>query len=403
MSLNLLGTDNLIRNWKAGSVKTNKGGTAGGPRPFSGRGPLLFVPERMSAKMQRKRIVLKIGSSSLTEGDGTLSPVKMAAFCHAIAGLRHAGHELLIVSSGAVAAGFRDIGYASRPATVRARQAAAAAGQALLMQHYRFQLQHYNIIPAQLLVTRSDFTEEKNFQNLHAAIEELLSRKILPILNENDSTAVDELTFGDNDMLSALVSGAMHADLLMLLTDADGVYSADPKEDPEAFKYDELQTIPEQLLRAPSRSALGTGGIGTKLSACRAAADTGVEAYVGTLSSTEELIQASEGNGTGTYIRRKSSRVMRTRRQWIAYHASASGSLFVDEGAADAVLNRGASLLTVGISRIEGDFFRGDIVDVYAGSRKIGRGRVLIDHMQLADTNSEAAIAVHRDEWVSFS
>ncbi|NJP37280.1 glutamate 5-kinase [Alkalicoccus luteus] len=353
--------------------------------------------------MKRKRIVIKIGSSSLTEEDGTLSPVKMAAFCHAIAGLRQKGHELLIVSSGAVAAGFRDIGYAARPTTVRARQAAAAAGQALLMQHYRFQLQHYRIIPAQLLVTRSDFSEEKHFQNLHAAIEELLSRKILPIINENDSTAVDELTFGDNDMLSALVGGALHADLLMLLTDADGVYSADPREDPEAVKYKELHTIPEELLQAPSRSTLGTGGIGTKLLASRAAADTGVEAYIGTLSSTEDLLQACEGSGSGTYIRTQSGRVMRTRRQWIAYHASASGVLFIDDGAKEAVLNRGASLLTVGISKTEGTFFRGDIVDVYAGAHKIGRGRVLVDHTELSGAIVESSIAVHRDEWVSLN
>ncbi|WP_147802203.1 glutamate 5-kinase [Alkalicoccus halolimnae] len=358
--------------------------------------------------MVKKRIVVKIGSSSLTEKDGTLSPLKLAKFCHAFAEVKKSGHELIVVSSGSVAAGFREIGYSSRPKTVRAKQAAAAVGQSLLMQQYRFSLQQYGITPAQMLLTKHDFRNAEHYQNIFESLSELLKRGILPIINENDSTAVDELTFGDNDMLSALISGVTHADMLILMTDIDGIYNANPISDPHAEKYTMIHKISEELFDQTdtSTTAVGTGGMRAKLQAAKAAQKMGTAVYIGTFTESETFAHIAGFRGGGTYIVPEKEKQMQTYKQWIAYHASSHGSITVDDGAAEALLNEGSSLLLVGVQQIEGKFDKGEVVNVYSSAGTlIGKGKAADRSEELQHLKSlsspPSSLVVHRDFWVS--
>lgn len=356
----------------------------------------------------KKRIVLKIGSSSLTSADGTLSPLKLAKFCHAFAEVKKAGHELIVVSSGSVAAGFREIGYTARPVTVRAKQAAAAVGQTLLMQQYRFQLTQYGITPAQVLLTRHDFRNPEHYQNVSASLSELLKRGMLPIINENDSTAVEELTFGDNDMLSALISGVVHADMLMLMTDIDGLYDKNPLTHKNAVKYREIQHINDELFAQTdgTTTSIGTGGMRAKLKAAQAAQEIGAAVYISTFSEGEPIEKILSYQGDGTYILPVTKKQMKTKKQWIAFHASPKGRITIDNGAAEAVLRQGSSLLLVGIRTVEGEFQRGDVIDAYnLKGELIGKGQVNLSSTELPDSGknitSGSSILIHRDQWVS--
>ena len=198
--------------------------------------------------MEKKRIVVKIGSSSLTNSKGEIDQEKFIDHVEAVSALREQGHEVLLVSSGAVAAGFSRLGYPSRPVTLKGRQAAAAVGQSLLIQSYIEQFSKFHIVPAQILLTRNDFSKKDRYRNAFSTISELLDRGILPIINENDTVSVKELTFGDNDMLSALVSGLVHAEQLIILTDINGLYDSNPHENPHAKKWDQLQDITDDIM-----------------------------------------------------------------------------------------------------------------------------------------------------------
>ena len=228
--------------------------------------------------MEKKRIVVKIGSSSLTNDKGEIDQEMFNDHIQAVAALRQAGHEVLLVSSGAVAAGFSKLGYSSRPITLKGRQAAAAVGQGLLIQSYIDKFSEFSIVPAQILLTRDDFTNRGRYRNAYATIMELLERRILPIINENDTVSVRELTFGDNDMLSSLVSGFVRADQLIILTDVNGLYDANPQNNPEAKKFDLLEEISDEMLgyTEGSSSKVGTGGMKSKLLAAKTALSVGV-------------------------------------------------------------------------------------------------------------------------------
>src|SRR3954471_5758152 len=223
--------------------------------------------------MEKKRIIVKIGSSSLTNSKGEIDQEKFIDHIEAVATLREQGHEVLLVSSGAVAAGFSRLGYPSRPVTLKGRQAAAAVGQSLLIQSYNDQFGKFHIVPAQILLTRNDFSKKDRYRNAFSTISELLERGILPIINENDTVSVAELTFGDNDMLSALVSGLIHADQLIILTDINGLYDSNPNTTPDAKRYHHISDVTDDLLQKAggSGSSVGTGGMKSKLLAAKTA------------------------------------------------------------------------------------------------------------------------------------
>jgi glutamate 5-kinase len=363
--------------------------------------------------MEKKRIVVKIGSSSLTDSKGAIDQSKLGDHIASIANLKNNGHEVLLVSSGAVAAGFAKLGYPTRPVTLKGKQAAAAVGQSLLIQSYNEQLSKYGIVPAQILITRNDFSKRDRYRNAYSTLTELLERNILPIINENDTVSVEELTFGDNDMLSALVSGLIHADQLIILTDINGLYNKNPKEDQTAKRIDYLPEITEVWKNAAkgSGSKVGTGGMKSKLIAAETALSLGVKVFIGKGSGENKLIDIMDGNGDGTYIGSDALTLINSNRQWISLHSTVQGSLYVDEGAEIALVHNGSSLLPAGIYKVEGIFEKGNVVEVFGINGIIGKGEVLYSSEELKkiitqrtaekrlDKNPKLEV-IHRDKWV---
>lgn len=360
--------------------------------------------------MQKKRIVVKIGSSSLTNSKGQIDQEKISDHTAAIAELRDAGHEVLLVSSGAVAAGFRKLGYSSRPVTLKGKQAAAAVGQSVLIQSYNEQFSEYGIIPAQILLTRTDFSNKSRYRNAYETLTELLSRGILPIINENDTVSIEELTFGDNDMLSALVSGLVHADQLIILTDINGLYDANPNKQHDAKRIDYIEMVTDDLMKlgGNSDSKVGTGGMKSKLHAAKTALSLGVKVFIGTGDGSKKLKEIIAGNGDGTYIGKGSLPTIARNKQWISLHSHVSGALFVDEGAEEALVKKGSSLLPAGIYKMIGSFDKGDVVEVYGSLGLLGKGEVLYSENELKSVMGKrsgeivfpAIEVIHRDNWV---
>ena len=363
-------------------------------------------------KTEKQRIVVKIGSSSLTNQYGEIDQEKLNDHVQALATLRKAGHEVILVSSGAVATGFSRLGYSSRPVTIKGRQAAAAVGQSLLIQSYIEKFTLYEIVPAQLLLTRDDFSNRERYKNAFTTMLELLERGALPIINENDTVAIDELTFGDNDTLSALVSGFIHADQLIILTDINGLYTDNPRIHPEAKKYDSLNEITEKMMSGADEngSNLGTGGMHSKLQAAKTAQSLGVPVFIGRGKGKDKLVSILNGDGDGTYISSLTNPLIKTRKQWIGLHSEAVARLFVDQGAEDAVLHHGRSLLPAGIFKIDGSFQKGDVVEVYGIHELLGRGQVTCSSDELKrmiskrkehqGSQTRSREVIHRDKWV---
>ncbi|CUA80720.1 glutamate 5-kinase [Anoxybacillus suryakundensis] len=366
--------------------------------------------------MKKKRIVVKIGSSSLTEKNGTLSEQKLVEHVEALAYMKQLGHDIILISSGAVAAGFGLLGYRSRPKALAAKQAAAAVGQGLLMQTYISAFRSFDIVTGQLLLTRADFYDRERFRNLFATISTLLERGVLPIINENDSISVEELTFGDNDLLSALVAGFLHADALIILTDINGLYDKHPNH-PEAKKYHFLSEMTDELIEQAggSGSAVGTGGMKSKLLAAQKALSFGVSVFIGTGTGKEKIKHILEGKGDGTYIGSPFQEQMQMRKQWIAYHSKVSGTIEIDEGAENALLHKGKSLLPAGVINVFGSFQALDVVNIVNQKGEvIARGQVYYAADDLAKVKGLASEeakrysfhrrpeVVHRDNLVCF-
>lgn len=351
-------------------------------------------------------IVVKIGSSSLTGGDGSLDFARVAALAEQICELKSAGHRVILVSSGAIAAGFRRLGFSQRPTRIPDKQASAAVGQGLLMEAYNQCFFARGITTGQLLLTRADFADNRRFKNAYAALGVLLERGAVPIVNENDTVAVDEIKIGDNDTLSAQVAAMVHADLLLLLTDIDGLYTADPAKDPTAAHIDLVDRIDEEVyaLAGGAGSTIGTGGMQTKLRGAALATEAGVEVMICSSQEPSVLERAVRGEVRATRFAVHHS--MPTRRQWLAFYAKPTGRLWIDAGAVNALLDQKKSLLPPGVVRAEGDFRPGDVVEVCAlgDERPLGRGIVRYDREELLALASTAGVhgeAIHRDDWVT--
>jgi len=274
--------------------------------------------------------------------------------------------------------------------------------------------QEHGIMPAQLLLTRSDFSDRERYRNAFSTIMELLDRGIIPIINENDTVSIKELTFGDNDMLSALVSGFIHADQLIILTDINGLYTDNPLKNPHAKKYHFLEEITDDILaKATSEgSKVGTGGMKSKLEAAKTALSLGVSVFIGTGEGKESLLQILEGTGDGTYITNKSVEGINTNRQWIALHSESFGKIYIDQGAEEAILHHGRSLLPAGIIEIEGTFEQGDVVEVHGQRGLIGKGEVNFSSMEVKEKIMKrlekgvlepSTEVIHRDRWVEMN
>jgi glutamate 5-kinase len=356
---------------------------------------------------KHRTLVIKIGTSSLPHADGSFAPEKARELMGQTALLKQRGDRVVLVSAGAIAAGFRLLGHTQRPKAVAAKQAAAAVGQGRLIEEYTAVLAEHGCVAAQLLLTRGDFTDKRRYDNVFRALTELLDFGAVPIINENDTTSIEELRFGDNDTLSAQVAAMIHADLLLLLTDVPGLYTADPRTDPAAKHIDRVEAVTAEIeaLGGGAASALSSGGMRSKISAAALATAAGVPVYISSSKEENALLRGVDRESPGTYFAASQTH-LKTRLQWVAFYTEGKGRLYIDSGAAAALTGEGRSLLPSGVVAIEGDFARGDVVDVYSSEGKfLGRGLSGYDKAALAAVKGKhgagrQAVALHRNDWV---
>lgn len=331
------------------------------------------------------RIVVKLGTSTLTAGTPHLSPPRILELVRQMVQLRERGHQVIVVSSGAMAAGRAVLNFPHLPRHIPKKQMLAAIGQPRLMALYEQLFGLYGLTVAQVLLTRSDLADRRRYLNSRNTLTALLEHNVVPVVNENDTVATEEIRVGDNDNLSALVANVVDADLLILLTDQPGLFTADPRRDPEAQLVAEVrEPIAPALWEAAggSPTGLGTGGMVTKLQAADLARRSGCVVVIADGAAPDVLPRVIAGEALGTRILPVAS-AMESRKRYILAGQS-SGSVMVDDGAARA-LRQGSSLLPVGIARVEGEFERGDTVRVVdAASRELARGIVNYSSADLA-------------------
>ncbi|MDO9457649.1 glutamate 5-kinase [Nocardioides sp.] len=331
---------------------------------------------------EARRVVVKVGSSSLTTAAGGLDPARLSALVDVLAGLRQRGAEVVLVSSGAIAAGLAPLGLKRRPSGLAAQQAAAAVGQGLLIHRYTAELARHDIVAGQVLLTIDDVTRRAHHRNAHQTFVKLLELGVLPIVNENDTVATTEIRFGDNDRLAALVAHLVHADLLMLLSDVDGLYDGHP-DDPGSTLVSEVAVDADLdgiRIGGSGAAGVGTGGMQTKVEAARIATGAGIPVV---LTSAARAGQALTGEAVGTLFR-PTGRKRPIRLLWLAHVTEAHGVLTLDPGAVRAVVERRASLLAAGVTGVSGRFVAGEPVDLAdADGRVVARGLVNFDAAEL--------------------
>lgn len=323
-----------------------------------------------------RRLVVKVGTSILAYPDGRLNLWRLERLVREIAAVSNAGRQVVLVTSGAVGAGMGRLGWTRKPRTLPEKQAAAAVGQGILMHMYEKLFAEYGQVVAQVLLTRADVADRGRYLNARHTLLTLLHYRVIPIVNENDTVAVEEIRVGDNDTLSALVAGLVDADLLLLLTDTAGLYTANPKACADATRIEIVHEITpeiEQLARGGT-SSLGTGGMGTKLLAAHMAMNSGIPMVIAHGGEERVIERTLAGELLGTLFLPQQGRLA-AKKRWIAYGPAPQGSLRVDAGAAEALLKGGKSLLPAGVTEVEGDFEAGAVVSVHApDGREIARG-----------------------------
>lgn len=332
---------------------------------------------------EARRIVVKVGSSSLTTASGGLDADRVDALVDVLAKSRSGGErEIVLVSSGAIAAGLAPLGLRRRPRDLARQQAAASVGQGLLVARYTASFARYGVRVGQVLLTSDDMSRRAHHRNASRTLDKLLAMGAFPIVNENDTVATDEIRFGDNDRLAALVAHLVHADLLVLLSDVDGVYDGDPSK-PGTSRIAEVRG-PEDLahveIGSTGKAGVGTGGMVTKVEAARIAAAAGIPVV---LTSAIHAGEALSGGDTGTYFhpagKRSADRLL-----WLQHASTPQGSLTLDDGAVKAVVERRTSLLPAGIASAEGEFVAGDPVELRDGTgRAVARGLVNFDAKEI--------------------
>jgi glutamate 5-kinase len=327
-----------------------------------------------------RRVVVKVGSSSLTTAEGGLDPARLDALVDAIAARRLAGSQVVLVSSGAIAAGLAPLGIARRPTDLATQQAAASVGQLALGHAYVSSFARYSLTVGQVLLTSDDVVRRAHYRNAQRTLSRLLALDVIPVVNENDTVATEEIRFGDNDRLAALVAHLCAADALVLLSDVDGLYDGDPRRG-SARHIPEVRTAADLAdVRASGGSALGTGGMASKLAAAQLASSAGIPVLISSAASaTAALTTADVGTAFATAGRR-----LTARRFWLAYAADAVGRLHLDPGAVTAVTTRRRSLLPAGITAVAGTFYAGDVVELCDQSDQVvARGVVSFDSTEL--------------------
>ena len=325
-----------------------------------------------------KRLVVKVGSSLVTNSGAGLDHEALATWAAQIAALKTMGREVVLVSSGAIAEGIQRLGWKKRPSSVHELQAAAAVGQMGLVQVYETCFRKHGLLTAQILLTHDDLADRKRYLNARSTLRTLLALNIIPIINENDTVVTEEIRFGDNDTLGALVTNLIDADALVILTDQTGLYSADPRKDPAATLIAEARAGDPALeaMAGGAGSDIGRGGMLTKILAAKRAARSGAHTVIAWGREPDVLIRLAQGEAIGTQLLAGEIKTV-ARKQWLADHLQVGGKLTLDDGAVNALRKGGTSLLPIGVSAISGNFERGEVVTCLdTKGHEIARGLV---------------------------
>lgn len=371
--------------------------------------------DTQSAHSPQQTIVIKLGTSVLTGGTVQLDRAHMVELVRQCASLRKQGHKVILVTSGAIAAGREHLGYPELPKTMASKQLLAAVGQSRLIQEWEHLFGIYGLHVGQMLLTRADLDDRERYLNARDMIVALLDNGIIPVVNENDAVATTEIKVGDNDNLSALVGILTNADKLLLLTDQPGLFTADPRSNPEAELIREVHTIDETLhkLAGGSVGGLGTGGMATKLQAADVARRAGIEVVIAAGSRPAVIADLVLGESVGTRFLPLES-PLESRKRWILAGPPPAGDIVIDDGAAMAVQQRGSSLLSKGILAVKGQFERGEVTRVFnAQGGLLARGICRYssrDMARIAGKHSQeihqvlgyeyGPVAIHRDDLV---
>jgi glutamate 5-kinase len=322
-----------------------------------------------------KRLVIKIGSNILASADKGLNTKRLKTIISDISSIIDGGYEIVIVSSGAIAAGLKKLGLKGKPQDIRLQQAAAAIGQSSLMWAYEHIFGRFDKKVAQVLLTRDDIANRLRYINAKNTLFTLMAYGVIPLINENDPIAVDEIKFGDNDMLAALAASLVEADMLVILSDVNGLYSKDPKlKRAKLIKHVPEITPAIEKLAGGRGSAVGTGGMYSKLLAAKQATDHGIPVVIMNGRKSGMLARLADGRSVGTYFEPGKERLS-SKKGWIAYGVRSRGAIYLDDGAVDALIHKGKSLLPSGITKIEGQFKVGDYIRCLNNEgKKIAKG-----------------------------
>ncbi len=328
----------------------------------------------------KKRVVIKIGSSSLTSLHGEISRRKLEKLVDEVVQLKDDGHEVLLVSSGAVAAGYRKLGCLERPSSLPEKQAAASIGQGLLMESYSDLFLSHGYMGSQILITRSDFSDEDRYNNARNTINVLLERGIIPIVNENDTITIDRLKFGDNDTLSAKVAGLVDADQLIILSDIDGLYDDDPRKNENAQLLENVHEITPEIeaVAGEPGSDVGTGGMKSKIDAFKITMASGISSFLGKAGNDNIVYDAVYHNAKGTYFEAtEDTENLDQKKQWIAFNSGPEGDVIIDHRAKESIVELKKSLLPMNVHHVNGRFGKGAVVRIHdLHGEEIGLGVV---------------------------
>ncbi|HOI67473.1 MAG TPA: glutamate 5-kinase [Thiomonas arsenitoxydans] len=329
-----------------------------------------------SVVQSARRIIIKAGSSLVTNEGRGVDLDAVSRWAGQIAGLRSAGKDVILVSSGAIAEGMRRLGWSQRPREMHQLQAAAAVGQMGLAQAYETAFRERGMVAAQVLLTHADLADRQRYLNARTTLLTLLEQGVVPVINENDTVVTDEIKFGDNDTLGALVTNLVEGDVLIILTDQSGLYSADPRKHADAtlIAQADAEDATLQAMAGGAGTGIGTGGMATKVTAARRAARSGAHTVIASGREPDVLLRLARGEIVGTQLLAGHAKLA-ARKQWMADHLQLRGWVRVDEGAARRLRAQGASLLPVGVVEVQGDFDRGDVIAVRdASGAEVARG-----------------------------
>lgn len=331
------------------------------------------------ALKKAKRIVIKVGTSTITYANGKRNFSQIDRLAREISDLQNQGKEMILVTSGAVAVGVDRMGLPGKPKTIPGKQAAAAVGQGVLMHTYEKFFADYGQIVAQVLITKTEAIDRHRYTNTRNTFMELMRQRVIPIVNENDVVALDELKIGDNDNMSALVAGIVDADLVIILSDVDGLYTANPQTHPDAVIVPEVAEITPEIEASAGGvgSARGTGGMATKIQAAKAATSSGIHLVIASGTEKNAITRVLQGEELGTLFVSRENR-LQFRKRWLAFGAKIAGSIVVDDGCAKAIRKAGGcSILPAGVFAVQGEFLPGSTVSVIDNdAHELARGLV---------------------------